>query len=94
MQFNIKPVLTEKTISDAKNGKYTFLVPVDFNKHKIKEVINKAFGVNVTSVATMKYKGRVKRNVYRNKIKTSDSKKAIVKLTDKQTIDIFGGNNK
>lgn len=91
MQFNIQPVLTEKTISDAKKGSYTFLVPVEFGKHKIKEVIGKAFGVTVTAVRTMKYKGTVRRNVYRKKIKTTDSKKAIVKLADKQTIDIFGG---
>lgn len=90
MQFNIKPVVTEKSMKAASEGKYTFMVPVSFTKNKIKEVISDAFNVTVREVRTIKAKGTTRRNVYRRKITTTDIKKAIVMLADKQTIALFG----
>ena len=90
MQFTIKPVVTEKSMQAASKGKYTFIVPVSFTNNKIKEVIGNAFNVTVREVRTIKAKGTTRRNVYRKKITTTESKKAIVTLADKQTIALFG----
>jgi len=85
----IKPVLTEKTMEQAKRGQYTFLVPVNLTKYKIKELVGKAYEVNVTNVSTQNKKGRVKMTLMRKKVSVRPVKKAIVKLKDKEKIDLF-----
>lgn len=57
----MKPLITEKSIADAKNGNlYTFLVDPKWGKYKIKEAVEKLFGVNVLSVRTARKKAFVK----------------------------------
>ena len=88
----LKPVITEKSMTQMSEKKYTFLVHTDANKSMIKEAVEKMFdGVKVASVNTMNMDGKKKT---RGRIvgKTAETKKAIVKLTeDSKDIEIFAG---
>ena len=88
----LKPVVTEKTMNQMSEKKYTFLVHVDANKSMIKEAVEKMFaGTKVASVNTMNCEGKERRRG-RTVGKTAATKKAIVKLTaDSADIEIFEG---
>ncbi len=87
----IAPVITEKSMIDAKNKKYTFKVASDSNKVEIANAVETLFGVKVESVNTVSVRGRNKR-VGRYSGTTSAWKKAIVTLTEKsKTIEFFDG---
>lgn len=87
--INIKPIVTEKSLQEAKTGKYSFSVPFGMTKSGIKAAIGSLFGVTVREVRTINYKSTDRRNVYRKKIGSNAFKKAIVKLAKDQKIDIF-----
>ena len=85
----IKPVLTEKSLSEAKRGKYTFFMKPHLNKFQIKNLISKTFGVHVVSVRTLNLKRELKR-VYTGRRKViQPRKKVIVTLKEKEKIDLF-----
>ncbi len=88
----LKPVLTEKSMADTAEKKYTFLVHPEANKIQIREAVEKMFdGVKVESVHTMNIAGKNKR---RGMVtgKTAKTKKAIVKLTaDSKEIELYAG---
>lgn len=81
------PVITEKSMADKENGKYTFKVDPRANKIEIKNAIEKIFNVKVTSIRTLNVKPR-KRRVGRYTGLTNRTKKAIVTLAEGQTIDL------
>ncbi|HIR48950.1 MAG TPA: 50S ribosomal protein L23 [Candidatus Faecimonas gallistercoris] len=81
------PVITEKSMADKENGKYTFKVDPRANKIEIKNAIEKIFDVKVTSVRTINVKPK-KRRVGRYTGLTNRTKKAIVTLAEGQTIDL------
>lgn len=89
MNIKIKPLVTEKTLKDVKLGKYTFKAGFHDTKDQIKHAIKQIFGVNVVSIRTSKYKGEVRRNVYRKVVGSGQYKKAIVTLKKDEKIDIF-----
>jgi large subunit ribosomal protein L23 len=83
------PIITEKSLQDAKEGYYTFRVDNSLTKYQIRKLISEVFGVNVKKVRTINQKGEKKRtNQGRIKI-VKPSKKAIVTLSEKEKIDIF-----
>ena len=88
----LRPVITEKTMNQMAEKKYTFYVHTDATKSQIKEAVEKLFaGAKVASVNTMNLDGKTKRRgmVYG---KTSKSKKAIVQLTEASAdIEVFAG---
>lgn len=88
----IKPVVTEKSMNDMADKKYTFLVHPEVTKTQVKEAVEKMFdGVKVKKVNTMNVNGKPKR---RGLVvgKTARRKKAIVQLTeDSADIEIFTG---
>ena len=88
----LKPVVTEKSMNQMGEKKYTFLVNPEANKSQIKEAVEKMFaGTKVESINTMNNDGKNKR---RGMVvgKTAKTKKAIVKLTaDSKDIEIFAG---
>ena len=88
----LKPVITEKSMADMADKKYTFLVHTDANKTMIKEAVEKMFeGTKVASVNTMNSVGKKKRRG-RTVGTTAKTKKAIVQLTaDSKDIEIFEG---
>lgn len=83
------PIITEKTLKDAKSGRYTFRFSKTTTKYQIKQIISKAFGVHVKSVSTINSKGETKTTMMRRKKRVMPSKKAIVVLADKEKIDLF-----
>ena len=88
----LKPVITEKSMNQMAEKKYTFLVHVDANKTMIKEAVEKMFaGTKVASVNTMNCDGK-KRRRGMTVGRTAATKKAIVRLTeDSKDIEIFEG---
>ncbi len=83
------PVVSEKSydlIQDANT--YTFVVDGRTNKTEIRQAVEEIFEVSVVGVNTINRKGKRKRT--NNKIgKRSDTKRALVKLADGDSIDIF-----
>ena len=83
-----RPVITERSMSDLENRKYTFEVDVKANKTQVKQAVEEIFGVKVEKVNIMNYKGKFKRMVDMQAIQTNA--KAIVTLTeDNKEIEIF-----
>ena len=87
----IKPVISERSMDDAQERKYTFKVAKDANKTHIKLALEEIFGVEIKKINVMNVRGREKK-MGRYVGKTPDSKKAIVTLTAKsKEIEFFKG---
>jgi len=87
----LKPVISERSMDDAQSKKYTFKVAKDANKTQVKLALEEIFGVEIEKVNIMNIKGKAKR-MGRTAGRTSDTKKAIVKLTAKsKEIEFFKG---
>ena len=87
----IKPVISEKSMDQLADRKYTFKVAKDANKIEIKKAVEEIFGVKVEKITTANVLGKVKR-MGATSGKRADWKKAIVKLTaDSKTIEFFDG---
>ena len=86
----LRPVVTEKSMADMSEKKYTFLVNPEANKSQIKEAVEKMFeGAKVKAVNTMNLEGKKKRRGMVI-VKTANKKKSIVTLTaDSKEIEIF-----
>ena len=76
----LKPVISEKSMEDAQNKKYTFKVATDANKTEVKHAVEEIFDVEVKKVNIMNVVGKEKR-MGRYVGKTAATKKAIVTLT-------------
>jgi large subunit ribosomal protein L23 len=87
--IKLRPVITEKSLLEAKRGNYTFKVDLRMTKSEIKRLIEKIFKVKVSKVRTISYKPEVKRNYLGRVIRKSGFKKAIVTLLGKDKIDLF-----
>jgi large subunit ribosomal protein L23 len=88
----IKPVVTEKSMNQMADKKYTFLVHPEANKSMIREAVEKMFdGVKVAEVNTLNQNGKKKRRGMTIGA-TAKTKKAVVTLTeDSKDIEIFEG---
>jgi len=83
-----KPVVTERAmVLKERSNKYTFVVDKNANKFQIKQAVETLFKVKVKSVHTAIYVGKSKR-MGRYAGYRSDWKKAIVKLGEKQEIQL------
>lgn len=86
----IAPIITERSLALAKQGKFSFLVALDADKASIKKAIKDAFKVDVIGVDTIIQKGKTKRiGMKRVEKKLAKTKKAVVTLKSGQKIDIF-----
>lgn len=87
-----KPVITEQTMNDMADKKYSFYVHPKSTKIQIRDAIEKMFeGVKVEYVNTMNVHGKKKR---RGNIvgRTADRKKAIIQLKEESNeIELFQG---
>ena len=87
-----KPVITEKTMNQMGEKKYSFYVHPDSNKIQIRQAVEAMFeGVKVKKVNTLNLEGKA---ITRGRIKGKrpDRKKAIVQLTDDSAdIQLFAG---
>lgn len=87
----IKPIITERSMDDMADKKYTFKVDKRANKVEIKKAMEEIFNVKVLKVNTMNMIGKVKR-MGRYEGKRPDWKKAIIQLTeDSKEIEFFEG---
>jgi Ribosomal protein L23 len=87
----IKPVISERSMDQAANKKYTFKVAVDANKTQVKHAIEEIFDVEVKKVNIMNVNGKLKR-MGKNVGRTAAYKKAIVTLTEaSKEIEFFQG---
>lgn len=87
----IRPIITEKSMDEMAEGKYTFEVDRRANKVEIKKAIEEIFEVEVEKVNTMNVRGKVKTQGMTSG-KRADWKKAIVKLKeDSDQIEFFEG---
>lgn len=89
----IQPLLTEKS-NDIRldQNQYTFLVDNDANKIEIEKEFKKLFNVEVVSVNVINHKGKVKSRFTKSgriEGKTSRYKKAIIKVKNGQTLELF-----
>jgi large subunit ribosomal protein L23 len=85
-----KPVITEKSTALQSSGKYVFEIAKTANKTQVKEAVEKAFKVTVSSVNVMIVKGQLKR-VGRGTTVTPSKKKAIVTLKAGDKIELVEG---
>ena len=84
------PVITEKTTRGSEHNQVTFKVALDASKPEIKQAVETLFEVKVTSVNTLRMKGKEKR--FKGRLgRRSDYKKAIVTLGEGQYIDVTSG---
>jgi len=85
-----KPIITEKSLTDAKNGRYTFAVELAATKDQIKAEAEKLFGVNVIGVQTLRVPGKSYRTGRRWLMKMrNDWKKAVIEVKKGQNIKLF-----
>ena len=86
-----KPIITEHSMSQMADRKYTFEVDKRATKIDIKRAVSEIFKVDVEKVTTMVVMGKTKRQGV-HEGKRPDYKKAIVKLTEKsKPIEFFEG---
>ena len=86
-----RPIVTEQSMDQMADRKYTFEVNPSANKIEIKKAVEEIFGVTVEKVTTMNMDGKVKR-MGMNIGKRADWKKAVVKLTENsKNIEFFDG---
>jgi large subunit ribosomal protein L23 len=82
------PVISEKSYNAIDSGQYTFMVDPRSNRSEIKDAVEQVFDVKVTRVNTMRTKGKPRR---RGLVigRTARGKKAVVTISEGQTIEFF-----
>ncbi len=87
----VRPIVTEQSSAAYQDrGEYTFRVASDATKTSIRSAVEQLFGVKVTGVWTSNQRGKA-RKVGSATGRRPHWKKAVVKLRDGDTIDIFEG---
>ncbi len=89
----LKPVITEKMTAKGETlNQYGFIVDKRANKVQIKNEVENLYNVQVLSVNTMNYSGKLKSRFTKSGVisgRTNAYKKAIVTLAEGETIDFF-----
>lgn len=86
----IAPIISEKSMRDANESKFTFKVKIWANKKMIRKAIEDKFKVNVLDVKTAIVKGKKKRaGARRIEILQSAWKKAVAKVKEGEKIALF-----
>ncbi|MEI7603747.1 MAG: 50S ribosomal protein L23 [bacterium] len=91
----IKPLITEKSVAQAVNGKYTFLINTLANKTDVITAAKKVLGVTAKSVRIVRYQDHRRRVNFVDPSKgsrirkTVNFKKAIIELDGDQKLDYF-----
>ena len=80
------PIMTEKSTNLNQFNKYSFIVSKNSNTYEIKAAIESIFKVKVSKINTMVIRGKLK-SFKGNTGYKNDFKKAIVTLTEGNTID-------
>lgn len=85
-----RPIISEKSMGLMAENKYTFMVHPKANKIEIKKAVEEIFKVKVEDVNTMRVHGK-RRRMGMHVGRTSDWKKAVVKIAEGQRIEFFEG---
>ena len=90
MTVLLRPVVSEKTYALMDKGTYVFVVDPRATKIDVRNAVEQAFNVTVTTVNTLNRKGKSTRN-RRTGVRGSrpDTKRAIVTLKTGDTINLF-----
>jgi large subunit ribosomal protein L23 len=83
-----KPLLTEKSTMGMEEGQYVFEVDRRASKTDIRDAVERAYGVSVTSVNTQLRKGKSKRTKF-GYVTEGKTKKATVRVKEGQVIELF-----
>jgi len=87
----VRPVVTEHSaLLQEDQRTYTFIVEKQANKAEIRNAVERLFGVRVEDVRTANYQGKWRR-VGRSLGRRPAYKKAVVKLAEGDTIDVYEG---
>jgi large subunit ribosomal protein L23 len=87
----VRPLVTEKSTEQLDRlNSYAFVVAREANKLEIARALETLFGVKVTDVRTMQYRGK-ERRLGRHLGRRAAWKKAVVKLREGDSIEIFEG---
>lgn len=90
MNTIIKPLVTEKSMSNVGKNKYTFMVGNRARKTAIKKAIEKLFSVHVIGISTVRIKGKSLRTGKRRvETKITPTKKAIIEIKEGEKIGLF-----
>jgi len=93
MSILIKPIITEKAtrLSELQNS-FTFEVSKSANKIQIKDAVESTYGVSVDKVRTLNVRPDRRTRYTKTGVvtgKTNAIKKAVVKVADGETIDLY-----
>jgi large subunit ribosomal protein L23 len=89
-QVLIAPVVSEKSYSLIEDNKFSFRVHPDAHKTQIRQAVEELFDVHVESVNVSHVRPKPKRRGL-TRGKKPGWKKAIVRIREGETIEIFGG---
>lgn len=90
MNILLRPVFTERSMGDADNSRFTFVVGLSVGKDEIKKEVEKLYSVKVLDIATVVVKGKGKRvGKKRTEKLLGKYKKAVIRLQKGQKIDVF-----
>lgn len=84
----LRPVITERSMTETNAGRYTFAVATDASKQEIASAVAEAFKVDVVAVNTIKVHGK-ERRLGRKIGRRPDWKKAIVTIAKGQKIERY-----
>lgn len=86
----IAPIITEKSMKDASQGRFTFKVAIQANKPFIKQAIEQKFKVKVLKTFVSLVKGKTgRKGIRREEFVKTAWKKATVQLAKDQKIALF-----
>lgn len=86
----LEPVVTEKSTQLMEDNTYAFIVAKDANKIQIRNAVERLFDVRVRKVWTMNFRGKYRR-VGQSVGQRPSYKKALVRLNEGETIDVYEG---
>lgn len=86
--MNIKPIYTEKTLNQAKNGLYSFWFLPKFTKNQIKVMLEKALDIKIDAIKTQNYKKMTTRTM-RGTIKTIKAMKKVLITLKSGKMELF-----
>jgi len=93
MSILIKPIITEKATNDSELfNRYAFVVDKKANKIEIKNAVESAYGVSISSVKTLNYPVKKNTKFTKKGLVTGMKgayKKAIIQLAEGESIDFY-----
>lgn len=84
----LRPVVTEKSLASAKNGRYVFRVDSPLSKGSLRQAIESTFKVKVARLSSLRVKGERKKS-RRGQILTKPGWKKVSVTLRQGKIDLF-----